>query len=159
LQTGFEFALAGGAAHVVTCDADGQHRVEDIAALLAPVVAGACDVALGTRFQGAADHIPLGRRWLLRGAVLGTRLVHRLPVTDAHNGLRAFSRRAAECVQIQMDRMAHASELLDIIRRAELRFCEVPVHIRYTDYSLARKRSLGDALRIALHYFIGQVTR
>src|SRR5262245_53500219 len=35
LQTGIDYALLRGASHVVTFDADGQHRAEDIAVLLA----------------------------------------------------------------------------------------------------------------------------
>ena len=75
IQTGIDFALRRGADYIVTFDADGQHRVEDVALLLAPVVGGECDVALGSRFLGGAPGIPSGRRVLLRLAVLFTRLV------------------------------------------------------------------------------------
>jgi len=159
LQTGIDYALRQGAAYIVTFDADGQHRVEDIAALLAPIVAGECDITLGSRFLGEAIAIPLSRRILLRLAVWFTRLVSRVPLTDAHNGLRAFSRRAAERIQISMDRMAHASEMVDSIRKSELPFREVPVQIRYTPYSLAKGQTLRDALRVVSHYLLGRVAR
>ncbi len=159
LQTGVEFALRRGAQYVVTFDADGQHRVEDIRALLEPLAGGGCDVTLGSRFLGMKSQMPLSRRLLLRMAVLFTRVTSRLPITDAHNGLRAFTRSAAERLDISMDRMEHASEVLDIIRSRRLRFREVPVRIRYTDYSLGKGQSARDALRVLLQYLIGRAVR
>ena len=159
LQTGIEFALRRGAEYVVTFDADGQHRVEDIAALLEPIWRGECEIVLGSRFLGSTVAMPLSRRVMLRLAVLFTRFVSRVPLTDAHNGLQAFSRRAAEQIRISMDRMAHASEIIDIIRKTKLPFREVPVQIRYTAYSLAKGQSLRDAVRIVSHYLLGRVAR
>ena len=98
--------------------------------------------------------MPVPRRLLLRGAVCFTRIVSRVKLTDAHNGLRAFSRRAASCVDITLDRMAHASELIDQIRDSGLAYREVPVTVRYTEYSLAKGQSAGGAFRIVLDYIM-----
>lgn len=157
LQTGIEFALRRGAEYVVTFDADGQHRVEDIAALVSPIQMGSCDIALGSRFLGKAEDMSARRRLLLKGAILFTRVVNRLNLTDTHNGLRAFSRRAAERIDITLDRMAHASELMDLIRESGLPYREVPVTIRYTDYSKAKGQSAFGAIKIVLHYILGRV--
>lgn len=159
IQTGIDFALQRGAGYVVTFDADGQHCVEDIAAMLAPIVAGECDITLGSRFLGEAIDLPTSRRVMLRLAVLFTRVVNRVALTDAHNGLRAFSRRAAERMTITLDRMAHASELIDLVRRSGLPFREVPVKIRYTEYSLSKGQSSRGAIRIAVHYLLGRLMR
>ncbi len=157
LQTGIEFALSRGARFVVTFDADGQHRVEDIPAMMEPILAGECDITLGSRFLGNTVDIPVSRRTMLWLAVRFTRIFSRVKVTDAHNGFRAFSRRAAERIHITLDRMAHASELIDQIRLSGLPFREVPVQIRYTDYSLRKGQSSRSAVRIALHYLLGKV--
>jgi glycosyltransferase involved in cell wall biosynthesis len=159
LQTGIEFALRRGAQYVVTFDADGQHRVEDVGPLLEPLVRGECEVTLGSRFLKQAVRMPTSRRLLLRIAAWFTRLASRVPVTDAHNGLRGFARRAAEQINISMDRMAHASEIIDIIRRSRLTFREVPVQIRYTEYSLGKGQSLRDAFRVLFHYLVGRAVR
>ncbi len=58
LQTGIDFALGHGAQVIVTFDADGQHSVDDIAALVAPLLAGRVDIALGSRFLGSAPSYP-----------------------------------------------------------------------------------------------------
>lgn len=157
LQTGIDFALLHGADYIVTFDADGQHRVEDIAPLLSPILTGEYDIALGSRFLGTSVNMPPVRRMMLRLAVIFTRLVNRVNLTDAHNGLRAFSRRAAQRINLRLDRMAHATELIDQVRQSGLPFKEVPVQIRYTPYSLRKGQSTRGAIRIALHYLLGRV--
>ncbi len=84
--------------------------------------------------------MPLRRQLLLRLAVVFTRVVSGMRLTDTHNGLRAFSHRAAGAMDITLDGMAHASELLDQIKRAGLAYREVPVHIRYSDFERAQRR-------------------
>ncbi len=158
LQTGIEHALAAGAGYLVTFDADGQHRPEDIERLLEPLRGGRAEVALGSRFLGSAENLRLSRRLLLKAAVLFTRLTSGLAVTDAHNGLRAFSRRAAARLDLAQDRMAHASELLDQVARSGLHVVEVPVHLRYTAYSRAKGQRPLAALRILADYLLGRWT-
>ncbi len=157
IQTGIQFALLRGAQYIVTFDADGQHCVEDLAALLEPIQTGRCDITLGSRFLGQAEDLPTSRRVTLRLAVLFTRFVNRVKLTDAHNGLRAFSSRAAETINITLDRMAHASEIIDLVKRSGLPFQEVPVKIRYTEYSMSKGQSSREAIRIAFHYLVGRI--
>jgi polyprenyl-phospho-N-acetylgalactosaminyl synthase len=153
LQTGIEYALLRGASHVVTFDADGQHRVEDIAALLAALAAHDADFALGSRFRGAAVDLPPLRRAMLRAATLFTRATTGLDVTDAHNGLRAMTRRGAARIQLRQNRMAHASEILHQIAASGLRYVEVPVTIQYSRYSLAKGQRASEFVVILLDLF------
>ena len=157
LQTGIEWALRHGADIIVTFDSDGQHDADDIDRVIAPVAAGDCDLALGSRFLGRAIDIPAGRRLLLRLGVVFTRAVSRIDVTDVHNGLRAFSRRAASELVISMDRMAHASEILDQIAAHDWTWREVPVTVRYSDYSIAKGQHSSNAIRIALQMIAGKL--
>jgi glycosyltransferase involved in cell wall biosynthesis len=154
LQTGLAFALRRNARYVVTFDSDGQHSVDDIPSLLRPLLEGRVDVVLGSRFLGSAERLPVRRALLLRGAVLFTRLVSGLRVTDAHNGLRAFSAAAAERIHITLDRMAHASELLDQIGASGLPYVEVPVHLRYTAYSRGKGQRSTAAVSILVDYLL-----
>lgn len=144
LQTGFELACRLRCSAVVTFDADGQHRLEDAVALVAALGDKRTDVALGSRFLGTTSNMPLSRRILLRAATVFTRITTGLKVTDAHNGLRAFSRPALDSVKLVQNRMAHASEVLEIIAHQNLSYVEVPVTVRYTEYSLRKgQRALG----------------
>ena len=148
LQTGIEFALARGADFVVTFDADGQHRADDIAGLLKALTDNDADFALGSRFLGASIDLPASRRVLLKAATVFTRLTTGMRVTDTHNGLRAMTRRGARHISLRQNRMAHASELLEQIARSGLRYVEVPVTIEYSAYSLAKGQKLSDSLAI-----------
>jgi glycosyltransferase involved in cell wall biosynthesis len=159
LQTGIDFALRQGARVVVTFDADGQHSPADLDELVQPVLDGAADVVLGSRFLGGAVDLPRSRRLILQGGVLFTRLFSRIRVTDTHNGLRAFARHAAERIRLRHDGMAHASEILDQIRENGFRFREVPVTIRYTPETLNKGQTSWNAVKIVAQLFMGRVVR
>jgi len=159
LQTGIDFALLQGAEYIVTFDADGQHDPADIAKLLAPLMESRADAALGSRFLGQTVNMPTTRKLILKAGVLFTRIVSNIKVTDAHNGLRAFTREAASQLQLVQDRMAHASEILDQIRQLQLRFVEVPVTIRYTADTLAKGQSSMQAVKIAGELLLGRMIK
>jgi glycosyltransferase involved in cell wall biosynthesis len=149
LQTGFEQAKRSGAEFVVTFDADGQHRAEDIDALLLPLQEGTTDVSLGSRFMGLEpSNLAFSRKLLLMGARIVNFLFTGLLLTDAHNGLRALNRKALEKITITENRMAHASEILFEIRDHGLRYQEVPVKITYTEYSKKRGQGALNSVRI-----------
>ncbi|MDK2849594.1 MAG: polyprenyl-phospho-N-acetylgalactosaminyl synthase [Candidatus Woesearchaeota archaeon] len=156
LRTGILFALKQGADIIITFDADGQHQVSDIKNLVKPIIEGKAEVVLGSRFcKGSrVENIPLSRKILLKLAVLFTRVMSNIKVTDTHNGLRALSRRAAEKINITINGMAHASEILDEVSKHNLSFVEVPVTIKYTEYSLKKGQSKLNAFRIAFRFII-----
>jgi glycosyltransferase involved in cell wall biosynthesis len=142
LETARRLALAEARHAVfVTMDSDRQHRAEDLPALVAAVESGA-DVALGNRFAGGS-RVPPVRRLLLRGARLFEFALTRLWLADAHNGFRAFGRRALGLVRISQDRMAHATEIRQHLarHRRELRIVEVPVTVRYSSALLRKGQS------------------
>lgn len=148
LRTGIAYALAQGAEVIVTFDADGQHRAADLSRLIEPVARGDVDVALGSRFLRRKTRMPLSRQLVLRVGVLVQWVLYGIRLSDAHNGLRALSRRAAEAIRIDADRMEHASEIVDEIKRHGLRYCEVPVTILYSRDTLVRGQSAWNSLRI-----------
>ncbi len=159
LQTGIEFALGEGADHVVTFDADGQHRATDIAELLAAMREKNADFALGSRFKGASVNLPATRRLVLKAATRFTRVTTGMRVTDTHNGLRAMTRRGGSCIKLRQNRMAHASEFLDQIARSGLRYVEVPVTIEYSAYSLGKGQRTSDALTVLVDLFAQRLYR
>ncbi|MBV9346591.1 MAG: glycosyltransferase family 2 protein [Pseudolabrys sp.] len=159
LQTGIEFALAQGAEILVTFDADGQHRVSDIPALTAALGDAHADFALGSRVLGGTVNAPPSRKLLLWLATVFTRLTTGMRITDTHNGLRAMTRRGAQAIKLRQNRMAHASEILDQIAASGLTYVEVPVTIEYSEYSLAKGQSFGDALTIVFDLFARRLHR
>jgi glycosyltransferase involved in cell wall biosynthesis len=150
LQTGIDFALRQGAEVIVTFDADGQHSASEIAPLVQTLESRHADFALGSRFLDNSSAIPLARRLLLKAAIAFTRLTTGLKLTDAHNGLRAMTRRGAEAIRLRQNRMAHASEMLSQIAVSGLPYVEQPVTIQYTAYSLAKGQKARDSVLILM---------
>jgi polyprenyl-phospho-N-acetylgalactosaminyl synthase len=151
LQTGITYALRQrDTGYIVTFDADGQHNAADIPRMLAPLARSECDVTLASRFApgGVANDIPPGRKLVLRLAVLLARAMTGLPLTDTHNGLRAFTAAAARRISLTQNGMAHASEILSQIASRKLRFIEVPATVHYTAYSRAKGQTLSNGLNI-----------
>lgn len=161
LQTGISYALKQGADYIVSFDADGQHRLEDVERMLQRLIETKSEVALGSRFLegGGADNIAPMRYLLLKAATFFTRVTTGLKITDTHNGLRVFSRQGAEKIQITQNRMAHASEILSIIAEQKLPFVEVPVRIRYTEYSLRKGQRMSNSFNILWESFTGILRR
>jgi glycosyltransferase involved in cell wall biosynthesis len=149
LETGLRYALARhGARYFVTFDADGQHQVPDVVRMLDVVRSGRADVVLGSRFLGSAASVPWLKRLALRTAVLLSPTTRRLRLTDAHNGLRVFTRPVVERLRINQEGMAHASEIISVLARSPWQVVEIPVTILYTDYSRAKGQSLINGVNI-----------
>jgi polyprenyl-phospho-N-acetylgalactosaminyl synthase len=151
LETARQIALRRGPFEAyVTMDSDGQHRPEDLKVLLDALRAGA-DVVFGNRFRGESN-VPMVRAAVLRLAVVFERSVTGLELRDAHNGFRAFSRRALELCQITQGRMAHATEIKQRVSAAQrlhgLRIAEVPVSIRYGSDGSRKGQSTWGAVTI-----------
>jgi polyprenyl-phospho-N-acetylgalactosaminyl synthase len=159
LQTGIEFALGQAADIVVTFDADGQHDAAEIPRLIEALAAGKADFALGSRFLGRTINIPYSRRLLLHAALLFTRLTTTLTISDVHNGLRAMTRRGAAALMIRQNRMAHGSEILEQISLSRLTYVEVPVTVKYTEYSLRKGQKLTNSLHIVIDLMAGRLHR
>lgn len=158
LQTGIEFALSRDAEFIVTFDADGQHKVNDIGRLVDCLAESKADVALGSRFiSSSTNNIPKKRKWLLQTARYFNFLFTGLLLTDAHNGLRALTRKAATEINMEENRMAHATEFLTLIKKNKLKYVEVPVTIVYTNYSLRKGQRLGSSFRIFFDLLLNKI--
>lgn len=150
IQTGVEYARAQpGARFFVTFDADGQHQVDDVSAMIARLRTEPVDIIVGTRFaEGRSDSVPPLRRIALRTIVFLSPRTRRLGLTDAHNGLRAFNKTVADQLDLLMSGMSHASEFVALIDHHHWRVAEQPVTILYTEYSRAKGQSLINGVNI-----------
>ena len=156
LETGMEYARRCGAGIVVHFDADGQHDSEQISAIVAPIVEGQADVVFGSRFLLRSDvlRIPRAKRVVLRVGRIVSGLSTGVWLTDAHNGFRALSGKAVASVRLRENGYAHATEILEQVRRAGLRYVEIPTTVRYTDYSRAKGQPISSAVDITLDLII-----
>ena len=148
LQTGAEIAISNGAKYIVHFDSDGQHDAKDLDHMLDKLVRGKYDIVLGSRFLQKND-IPFKKRILLKGGIIFTYALSHIWLTDVHNGLRIMTAETAKRMNLQHDRMEHASEILDKIGLLNLKYAEVPVTIHYTKYSMSKGQSIFNSLSIA----------
>lgn len=156
LKTGIDFALEMGCKYVVTYDADGQHDVDDVANMLCVLQNEDLDIVVGSRFLGNSPGLPVSRKFVLKLAVVFSNLTSGTRLTDAHNGLRLMTAETAGRLQILQNRMAHASEITGQLSSLGLKYREVPVTIRYTEYSLTKGQKIHNVTRI-LADLIGSV--
>ncbi|TML29199.1 MAG: glycosyltransferase family 2 protein [Actinobacteria bacterium] len=133
IATGYRWAFDHGYAFCGRVDADGQHRAADLSRLLALVRAGACDVAVGSRFVSGDGYEPY--RYRPEGVRrLGTALLRRAmrrvlgrPFADATSGLYAVNAAALPVLAKQFATEAPEVEALIRLSDAGLRVEEVPV--------------------------------
>jgi hypothetical protein len=126
----------------------------DIGLLVDVIAKEGVDVALGSRFLTSQQgQIPAIKRLTLKLATIFTKFSTGLNITDTHNGIRAFKADALRKFTIRQNRMAHASEILSAIARSKMSYREVPVTIRYTEYSKRKGQSVSNAINILFELF------
>ncbi|OBB95939.1 glycosyltransferase family 2 protein [Mycobacterium sp. 852002-40037_SCH5390672] len=163
IQTGVEYARRQPGAQIfATFDADGQHRVKDLATMVDRLRAGDVDVVIGTRFgtqqQGARP--PLVKRIVLQTAARLSRRGRRLGLTDTNNGLRVFNKKVADGLNITMSGMSHANEFIMLIDENHWRVAEEPIEVLYTEYSRSKGQPLLNGVNIIFDGFLrGRIPR
>ncbi|MDP3999860.1 MAG: glycosyltransferase family 2 protein [bacterium] len=160
IQTGIEYALkSSDARYFVTFDADGQHKPEDAKRMVDELRRDLeLDIVLGSRFIGTTEGMGHVKKALLKGAVLFNRVITGIRLSDAHNGLRAMRRRFASELDMEQADMSHASELVEVISQQGARYKEMPVTIRYTDYSKRKGQSVFNSLNIAFDLILAKLS-
>lgn len=139
VQTMFNWARTNHVDMLVTLDADGQHRPDEIPKVLSPVIEGRADICVGSRFLEQASEMPKYRRW--GAGVIGgvVRSVSGLATKDTESGFRAYGRKALSVLRpSEMGMGAEASLLLQASEKG-LAITEVPISVAYR--GLARERT------------------
>ena len=155
LQTGFDYvASKPDATHVITFDADGQHRVVDAREMLELARRKRLSIIFGSRFLDKRTKPGLKKRIVLKVAVLMTRAITGLRLTDAHNGLRVLSMEALGHIRLEQNGMSHASEIVHQLAKAKLSWREYPVEVLYTEYSKRKGQSLLNSVNILIDLLV-----
>lgn len=154
LRSGTNKALELGAKVIVHFDADGQHRPQDLARLIAPILDDKADVVLGSRFLNKTTIMPFTKKIVLWGGIILTKFFTGITnLTDTNCGLRAVSAQAAKKIEIKMNNMWHASEILFEIKKHNLRYCESPCIIEYDQYAVQK----GQSWKRSFHILWGMI--
>ena len=164
VQTGFRFAFEHGYDLAVRIDGDGQHDPSQLDRILAPVVRGEADIAVGSRFAGDRDGYRSSRSRRLGIRLLAwvvSRIVGRR-VTDTTSGFQALNRRAIELFAHDYPHDYPEVEATIMVSRHRLRSVEVPVSMRERGggrSSITALRSVYYMVKVLLAIFVGLFRR
>jgi len=116
---------------LVTIDADGQHKIEDINKIIKPIVDGQADISIGSRFLAEDDNTPSYRK-------LGVKIITKVTnsslsekVTDAQSGFRAYNNKVLQSLTPSDSGMGISTEILIKSSNLGLKIAEVPTVIQY----------------------------
>ena len=144
--TGLAYGRRHGFDYAITVDADGQHTPEDCRRIIDAIVEDRADLVIGSRLidaQGMPRSRILGNR-ILNAA---TALLFGVRLSDSQSGLKGFSRRALDSIELVSSGYEFCSEIVWRARQQKLRIVEIPIQAVYTDYSLAKGQHSSDGFR------------
>ena len=131
LRTGFNVLRKRNFDLIVMMGGDGQHLMDDIDALIAPLLDHKADLVIGSRFLKKDNSIPYYRQ-------VGQRILNRMTnfsssekVTDTQSGFRAFNRKALDKMDFPSQGYAVEQDMIIHCSERGLRIVEVPISVRY----------------------------
>jgi uncharacterized membrane protein YbhN (UPF0104 family) len=148
VRRGLAESLTFDPACVVYLDADGEYAPEDLALVASPVLSGAADYVVGSRFAGRIDVMQPHRR--LGNVVLTTWvrwMTRRRDLTDGQSGYRAFSPSAARAAEVVHDYNYAQVLTLDLLAKGFV-YAETPIRYSF--------RTSGTSF-IRLHQYLRRV--
>lgn len=129
LNTGMETAIKKDAKYIITFDADGQHAIEDIPKVVQPLLNGEADAVIGSR---PFEDMPLSKSFANIVMNFLTFIFYRRNVKDSQSGLRAFTKDAANKINVVSSGYGVSSEFIKEITDNNLRLSEVTITTIYT---------------------------
>jgi len=164
VQTGFRYAFEQGYDIAVRVDGDGQHDPSQLDRVLAPVLSGEADIAVGSRFAAESDGYRSSRTRRL-GIRLLARVVSRIVgqrVTDTTSGFQAVNRHGIALFARDYPHDYPEVEATVMVFRHRLRLVEVPVTMRERGggrSSITALRSVYYMIKVLLAIFVGMFRR
>ena len=117
---------------LVTFDADGQHRVEDIEKVVEPIKNNAADLVIGSRFLDKKSNVPNYRKIGIKVITKITNASIKKKLTDSQSGFRAYNKQVLSQISPSDIGMGISTEILIKSSSKGLRIMEVPVTILYS---------------------------
>jgi len=118
---------------LVTFDADGQHRFEDIEKVILPIKNDQADIVIGSRFLENSSEIPRYRKLGINIITKVTNSTINEKITDAQSGFRAYNKKTLQQINPTEKGMGVSTEILIKSSSVNLRIIEVPITVLYAD--------------------------
>ena len=117
---------------LVTFDADGQHRIEDIDKVINPIINGESDLVIGSRFlDESKKEVPRYRKVGIKVITKITNATIKKQLTDSQSGFRAYSKKVLNELNPSELGMGISTEILIKASAKNFRISEVPIKIIY----------------------------
>jgi len=117
---------------LITMDADGQHRIEDVNSVFGPINDEVADIVIGSRFlDKKSEEMPNYRKVGIKIITKVTNLSIKEKLTDSQSGFRAYSKKALQKVIPSDVGMGVSTEILIKASNLELKVTEVPIKVHY----------------------------
>ena len=117
---------------LVTFDADGQHKVEDVKKVIEPIKNGDADLVIGSRFLSKTkEKIPEYRKIGINIITKVTNAGLKKKITDSQSGFRAYSKDLISKLDISDMGMGISTEILIKTNSLGFRIAEIPITILY----------------------------
>ena len=116
---------------LITFDADGQHRVEDITKVLEPIKNNEADVVIGSRFLDEKSKIPKYRKVGIKTITSLTNSSIGQKLSDSQSGFRAYEKKVLQDISPSENGMGVSTEILIKASKNKFRISEVPIIISY----------------------------
>ena len=121
---------------LVTFDADGQHRIEDIDKVINPILEGQSDIVIGSRFLDDNEkEVPQYRKVGIKVITKITNATIKKDLTDSQSGFRAYSKQVLNEIRPSESGMGVSTEILIKASSKNLKISEVPIKILYGENS------------------------
>jgi glycosyltransferase involved in cell wall biosynthesis len=117
---------------LVTFDADGQHRIEDISKVLEPLRNNKADTVIGSRFlEKDKKNIPGYRKIGIKTITKISNISTDLKITDSQSGFRAYNKKTLEKITPSEFGMGVSTEILMKCSKLNSKIIEVPITVIY----------------------------
>ena len=117
---------------LVTFDADGQHRIEDIDGVIAPILENQSDIVIGSRFLDDSEkEVPQYRKMGIKVITKITNATIKKELTDSQSGFRAYSKQVLNEISPSETGMGVSTEILIKASSKDFKISEVPIKILY----------------------------
>jgi glycosyltransferase involved in cell wall biosynthesis len=118
--------------NLITFDADGQHRIQDIESVFEPIRDNVADIVIGSRFlDEKSEEMPNYRKIGIKLITKVTNLSITEKLTDSQSGFRAYSKRVLEEIIPTDEGMGVSTELLIKASKLDFKIAEVPIKVYY----------------------------
>jgi len=118
---------------LVTFDADGQHRVEDIKTVIEPIINQEADLVIGSRFLDESEkEVPQYRKVGIKVITKITNISIKKQLTDSQSGFRAYSKQVINELNPSELGMGISTEILIKASSKNFKILEVPIKIIYS---------------------------